>query len=53
MTKQEIVKIIEQLLEMEPKSFYPDTPIIEDNYIFIPSVEFTRNSDTGEWTPIA
>lgn len=49
---QEIIMLVEQITEMFPKSFSPDTPIIEDNYIFIPSIEFTRNPNTDEWTPI-
>lgn len=51
MTQQEIIKFIEQIIEISPKIFSPgDDPIIEDNYIFIPPIELIRNSNTDEWT---
>lgn len=53
MTQQEIIKFIEQIIEINPKTFSPsDTPIIEDNYIYLPPVEFRRDSNTNEWIPI-
>lgn len=53
MTRQEIIKFIEQVIETNPKTFSPsEMPIIEDNYIFIPLIEFRRDPNTNEWIPI-
>lgn len=48
---QEIIMLVEQITEMFPKGFC-DIPIIEDNYVFVPAIEFRRNPNTDEWTPI-
>lgn len=52
MTQQEIIKFIEQITKINPDGFYPETPVIEDNYIFIPAVELKRIPDTDKWIPI-
>ena len=52
MTQQEIIKFIEQVISINPKGFSPEYYVIEDNYIFIPAVEFKRNPNTDEWVPM-
>ena len=53
MTQQEIINFIEQIIKTNPKTFSPgDSPIIEDNYIDLPPVEFRRDSNTDEWIPV-
>ena len=52
MTQQEIIEFIERVIETNPNGFSPDIPIIEDNYICVPSVEFKRDPNTNKWIPI-
>ena len=53
MTRQEIINFVEQVIKTNPEAFLlEDNAIIEDNYIYIPAVEFRRDSNTNEWIPI-
>ena len=53
MTRQEIINYCEQVIQTNPKAFTPeDNAIIEDNYIYIPAVEFRRDPNTNKWIPV-
>ena len=51
MTREEIITFINRTLETNPDA-YSEYEIIEDNYIYIPAVEFIRDAITGEWRAI-
>lgn len=51
MTREEIIAFINRTLETNLDAF-PEYEIIEDNYIYIPAVEFIRDAITGEWHAI-
>ena len=51
MTYEEIITFIKNILETNANAFC-ETEVIEDNYIYIPSVEFIKDATTGEWRAI-
>ncbi len=51
MTREEIITFINNTLETNPNAF-PEYEIIEDNYIYIPAVEFIKDANTGEWRAV-
>lgn len=53
MTREEIITFINNTLATNSSAFCPEHKVIEDNYIYIPAVEFIRDADTGEWRAIS
>jgi len=51
MTREEIITFINRTLETNPNAFCEDV-IIEDYYIYVPSIEFVKDAITGEWRAI-
>jgi len=50
-TREEIIAFINRTLETNPNAFCEDV-IIEDYYIYVPSIEFVKDAITGEWRAI-
>ena len=51
MTTKEVMEFINKLYELNPQPFTPSDPcIIEDFYIYIPSLELKKDPIEDKWT---
>lgn len=51
MTRDEIINFISKILETNLQAF-TECEIINENYIYLPAVEFVKDATTGEWRAI-
>ena len=49
LTTEQMNKILEHIKEYY--NLFYDEPIIEENYVFLPELEFRRDKN-GNWTPV-